>query len=55
MTEEVVNLPVVESFKAEVLDSLAQIDFYTVDSSSNDIMMDDLVYSLLEIGERYSK
>ncbi|TFG20772.1 MAG: hypothetical protein EU530_02440 [Promethearchaeota archaeon] len=50
MGEEVYNLPIVEIKKASILEMLSQIDFESVDARSEDLLLDNLVHNLIEIG-----
>ena len=54
MCEEVYNLPVVEVIKANLLGMLSQIDFESVDARSEDLLLDNLVHNLIEIGVKFA-
>jgi len=51
MSGDVYNLPIVDAIKAEILDMLSQIDFHAVDASSDELLLDNLVYNLIELGK----
>jgi replication factor C small subunit len=52
--QEVYNLPVIEMVKADILRSVSQIDFQSVEAETEDIMFDYLVHNLIEIGVKFS-
>jgi replication factor C small subunit len=54
MCQEVYNLPVIEIIKADILQTLSQIDFGSVEARTEDLMVDYLVHNLIEIGVKFS-
>ncbi|MBN2154593.1 MAG: hypothetical protein JW776_00930 [Candidatus Lokiarchaeota archaeon] len=54
MCDEVFKLPVVELIKCDIVNLLSQIDFRTIDSTSQDLMYDNLIYGLIDLGAKYS-
>ena len=54
MSQQVYNLPVVESIKADVLKMIGYVDFQSVDARSESILIDNLVHNLIEIGIKYN-
>ena len=54
MCNEVYNLPIIEMIKADVVQSLSQIDFQSVEARTEDLLFDNLVQNLIEIGIKFS-
>ncbi len=54
MCEEVYNLPIVETVKADILGTLSQIDFRSADARSDDLLLDNLVHNLIEFGTKFA-
>ena len=54
MSEKVYNLPIVDAVKASVLELLSHIDFQSVDATTDSLLLDNLVYNLIEIGTEFA-
>ncbi len=52
-SEEVYNLPIVEELKAEIITTLSNIDFQSVDARSEELLLDNLVHNLIELGVKF--
>jgi replication factor C small subunit len=52
MSEKVFNLPIVDAGKASVLELLSQIDFQSVEAVTDELLLDNLVQNLIEIGSK---